>query len=157
MKKMFHDLDVYFDRKHVPSRETVIKQPLNENGTRGKTSRNMLLTALSETGYSDYYVDCSLIGVLYWKWTAPDVSDLEDKIMDHYDKTQKVFLSLENIDRDSSPNIQFRLFRHLQLVGHPCVAEDFKIVKTQEILENLENLWYIMCMGAGLPYLPMSM
>lgn len=159
-KKMFQSLDKYFQRKGIQSREEIRQMPLNNNGTRGKTSRNMLITALGETGYSDYYVDCSLIGLLYWNWKAPNVSHLEEKIMEDYEATQKIFLMLihqkifKNIDRDSSPNIQFRLFRHLQLVNHPCVSEDFKIVKTPEILENLEVMWKIMCQGTGLNYIP---
>jgi hypothetical protein len=153
-KKLYKDLDNYFSKEGLPIGDEIKKLPLNERGMRGKTSRNMLLNALSATGYSEFYVDCSLIGHLYFGWDAPNVEHLEDRIMQDYDDTQKIFNSLHLNGRSSSLNIQYRLFKHLQLVGHPCVAEDFNIVKTLDILENLEILWKQMVTEAGLPYYP---
>lgn len=152
--ELFKTLDEYFRRKGIITRDEIKEQTLNENGTRGITTRNMLLTALHDTGYADYYVDCSLIGQLYWDWKPPDVSHLEDIIMELYDITQTAFHSLKGLDRESSINLQFRLYKLLMLVGHKCQPSDFKLIRTAEILENLETIWKQICEITEIPYIP---
>jgi len=144
-------LDNYFRLFGLPTSEEVKKMPLTEKGTRGDTSRELIYRALSETGNATYYEDVNLICHLYWGWTLPDVSHLEDQIMDDYDKTQKVYESLPK-NRKSNLNTQYRLFKHLQLRGHTCYIDDFKMVKTREILEYHDATWELMTTGAGLRF-----
>jgi len=144
-------LDNYFRLFGLPTSEEVKKMPLTEKGTRGETTRELIYRALSETGNATYYEDVNLICHLYWGWTLPDISHLEDQIMDDYDKTQKVYESLPK-NRKSNLNTQYRLFKHLQLRGHKCSIDDFKMVKTREILEYHDATWELMTMGAGLPF-----
>jgi hypothetical protein len=115
--------------------------------------RERMFKALNQIGCSDYYSDINLICHLYWKWPLPDLSYLESEIMDDYTATQAIYDMIPK-DRDSNINIQYRLFKHLQARGYPCKLEDFKIVKTPEILEYYEAVWKIMAHGADLPYYP---
>ena len=149
-RTLFLELDQYFQSKGLPIGAEVKNLPSNQNGTRGKTTRTMLLNALNQTGNSEYYVDCSLIGHMYFDWKAPDLSEIEDRVMRYYDIIQKALKQIEC----SGINIQFRMFKHLQQCGYRCTIDDFKIVKTPEILENLERSWKMLCEFTGLPYIP---
>ncbi len=147
-------LDKYFASFGLPVSEEVRKMPLNSDGkTRGATTREMIYRALYETGNAVYYEDVNLICHLYWGWVLPDVSHLEEIIMDDYDRTQKIYEKIPK-HRKSNLNTQYRLFKHLQARGWPCSISDFKIVKTREILEYHDATWEIMATEAGLPFIP---
>ena len=145
-------LDGYFKSYGLPTSEEVRKMPLNDRGTRGNTTRELMYRALFETGNASYYEDVNLICHIVWLWSLPDVSHLEDQIMDDYDKTQKVYECIWK-NRKSNLNTQYRLFKHLQLRGHNCSIEDFKMVKTREILEYHDSIWEIMTTGARLQFI----
>jgi hypothetical protein len=80
-----------------------------------------------------------------WGWPLPDISHIRELVLDHFELTQRagVDLSLEPI------TMQYRLFKHLQMVDHECKAEDFRIPKTREILEKNEHNWKQRCAATG--------
>lgn len=137
-------LDDYFTSYGLPTGEEVKKLPLDSRGRRGKTNKEMMYKALYDTGYASYYEDVNLICHLYWGWSLPDISHLEDAIIEDYDRSQRVYEFIKK-DRKSCLNTQYRLFRHLQLRGYDCHLDDFKIVKTREILEYHEDTWKKIC------------
>lgn len=143
---LFKDLDNYFRSRGLPTSDIIKELPLDHRGKKEGTDLDMLYRALNDTGYSSYYEDAMLIGHLYWGWKLPDVSHLETIVMEDYRKTQRVYNMLPK-ERSSSLGTQFRLFKHLQLRGHPCSYKDFKIVKMLESLEYHDETWKLMCEG----------
>lgn len=150
-ESLYEELDEYFARHDRPSGEEIRKLPLNERGRRGDTNHKMLWNALSQIGRSKYYEDANLIGHLYWGWTLPNVMQHKETIISHYNKTQKVFCQIppEERGRDSSLGTQYRLWRHLQVVGHECYMDEFKIAENSESLRTHNRLWRLMCEGAN--------
>ncbi len=146
--EIYRQLDKYFADYGLPDAEEIKKRPLDRNGRREGTNRDMLFKALFDIGRSSYYEDVNLIGNTYWGWELPDISHLEDAIMDDYDASQRVFERTKT-ERKSCLNSQYRLFRHLRKLNYPCSEADFKIVTTREILEYHENMWKIMCDELG--------
>lgn len=145
-------IDQYMTSYGKPVSAEIRQMPLNKDGcSRGNTSMKLLMDILAETGYTDYYDYGRLILVKAWGWVFPDISHLKAKVMEDYDLTQKAFVELENKGRTSAPNRYYRLFRHLQANGHPCTIEDFRIVTTDDILENLNLLWIRMCNKCDYP------
>ena len=140
-------LDNYFIQLGRPSGKEIKEMELDERGRRGDTTHKMLLAALSHLGYPNYYEDVNLIGHKYWGWTLPDVSMYKEKIISHYVMTQNVFLQIpkEERDRQSSLGTQYRLWRHLQLVGHECYSDEFKIAENVDSLHKHNRLWKYMC------------
>ncbi len=134
------NLDTYFKSYGLPPSTEVQEMELNERGIRGNTTREMMYKALYDTQLMAFYEDINLVCHIVWGWALPDVSSLEDQILEDYDKTQKVYETLPKT-RKSNLNIQFRLFKHLQMRGHPCSINDFKLVKTRDILEDHDGLW----------------
>lgn len=158
-ESIYKELDEYFDVHDRPSGAEIRKLPLNERGRRGDTDHKMLWAALSHIGRSEYYEDTNLIGNRYWGWTIPNAMKYKEIIISHYNKTQKVFyqISPEERGRNSSLGTQYRLWRHLQLVGHECYMEEFKIAENPESLRTHNKLWRLMCEGSNDPdivYIP---
>lgn len=148
---LYRELDEYFAKHDRPTGEEIRKLPLNSRGRRGDTNHRMLWNALSQIKKSEYYEDVNLIGHIYWGWTLPSVMDLKESIIDKYNKTQSVFykIPLDERGRTSSLGTQFRLWRHLQLEGHECYMDEFKIAENPESLRTHNKLWRTMCEGVN--------
>lgn len=119
----------------------------DEKGRKIGTSRELMETALRETGNSGYFEHIRLVMAKYWGWQLPDISQLEDKLMFNFDLTQKIFNDIK-VGRSSNLNIEFLLWKHLQAIGYICDREDFKIIKSSTILEEYEVMWKAMVEGA---------
>lgn len=152
-ESLYEELDTYFSRHDRPSGENVRQLPLNSRGRRGDTDHKMLWNALSQIGHSEYYEDANLIGHIYWGWSLPNVMHLKERIIDKYNKTQKVFYQIppEERGRNSSLGTQYRLWRHLQLEGHECYMDEFKIAENPDSLRCHNKLWRLMCEGTKDP------
>lgn len=150
---IYGKLDEYFQKLGRPTKEEVRNLPLTTRGRRGDTDHMMLWLALSSIGYSNYYKDVNLIGSIYWHWVLPNVMEYKELILHHYNVTQKVYyqIPIEERERDSSLGTSYRLWRHLQLVGHECNFNEFKIVTNNNSLRNHDKLWKLMVEGTNEP------
>lgn len=150
---LYLKLDEYFIRHGRREGNYIKTLSLTSRGRRGDTDHQMLWTALSDIGESKHYEDANLIGHIYWGWTLPNVMHYKDVIIMHYTKTQKVFyqIPIEERCRSSSLGTQFRLWRHLQLVGHECYKDEFKIAGNSESIRTHNKLWKLMCEGCNDP------
>jgi hypothetical protein len=146
-ESLYDELDEHFARHDRPSGDEIKQLPLNERGRRGDTNHKMLLDALSSIKRSEYYEDANLIGHIYWGWTLPEAMHFRERMIDKYNKTQKVFYQIppEERGRNSSLGTQYRLWRHLQLEGYECYMDEFKIAENAESLRLHNNLWKTMC------------
>lgn len=143
-------LDIYFTSYGMEPGELIRKKPLNKRNRKDGTSKELMYQALSEIN-RPLYDFANYFCYVYWGWVLPDISHLEAQILQHYDMTQIVLDSLHKT-RKSSLNTQFRLLKHLELVGYPCSIDDFRIIKTRTIIEEHDELWGKMCEGAGLKF-----
>jgi hypothetical protein len=152
-KSIYFDLDNYFITHDFPTSDKIKQLPLNSKGRRGDTNHKMLWDALSNIGKSEYYEHTNLIGHNYWGWTLPNVMHLKDKLIDKYNKTQKVFYQIPQCEkeRDSSLGTQYRLWRHLQLEGYQCYMDEFKIAENIDSIRIHNKLWKLMCDGCNDP------
>lgn len=139
-------LDQYFESYGLPKGSEVKTFPLDKRGRRDKTNKEMMYKALYDIGYPGYYEDDNLLCHLYWGWVLPDISHLEEAIMGDYDQSQ---WWLDQLDDQRSFPTQLRLYKHLRQRGHPCFVDDFKVVKTRDILEYHEKRWQQVCLQLG--------
>ena len=151
--KLYEQLDDYFVKIKKPTSKDILKIPLLEGRKKG-TSREMMFEALSETNNSAYYDDINLILHIYWGWELPDISQLEERIMEDYINTQHIYNAILQKDRNASLNIQFRLYVHLKAVGYPCTKDDFKIQTSRDSLIFHNEMWKIMCEKTGIKFYP---
>ena len=99
-----------------------------------RVTKDHILLFLKETGHSKHYEDIVLI---YHKLTGKkvdDISHIEDKLMEDFDKISNVydqkFKFTGKIDRKSFINTQYVLFQLLRRHKYPCKREDFNMLKT---------------------------
>ena len=151
--RLYKELDEYFKSFGLPAGDQICKMEITKKGTRGNTSRSMMFKALSETNNSVFYEDVNLICHLYWGWLLPDISSDEEQIMKDYDNTQEIFKKIPK-DRRSSLNAQYRLWQHLRIRGYKYPIDDFKIVKTPDILVEHDRIMKIMCEECNLVFIP---
>ena len=143
---IYKELDKYFISCGRPTGQQVKKME-KRNRFRGDTNHKMLRNALNAIGASNYYNHIEYIGKNYWGWELPNISNYKDKIMIHYKATQKVYNEIpSNIrGRESSLGTQFRLWKHLQLVGYNCSRNEFNIPENKDSLSRHQKLWKYMC------------
>jgi ribosomal protein L37AE/L43A len=151
-ERLYKELDEYFKSFGLAIGKEICSMELTKKGTRGNTSRGMMFKALSESNNSVFYEDVNLICHLYWGWLLPDISADEEQIMNDYDMTQEVFKKIPK-DRRSSLNAQYRLWQHLRIRGYRYPIDDFKIVKTPDILVEHDRIMKIMCDECNLPFI----
>lgn len=146
-ESIYSKLDQYFAERGLPLSQDIRSLPYNERGKKGDTNKEMLCQALAHIGCASYYEDVNLIGHIYWDWKLPNLSTLQDKIIRIYQLTQKAFYKIppEQRFRISSLGTQFRLLKILELCGHICYYEDFKIAENNDSLQNHKRLWKMMC------------
>jgi hypothetical protein len=148
---IFEALDTYFRNKKFLPRDVVRAQPFTNVICRGSSNHQMLFKAFSEIGRSDLNTCVNLVGHLYWDWALPDISKYVPTILRHYNKTQYVFYQITNKKRQSSICRQWRLYKHLQLLGLPYTLSMFKTSTMEESVTERTELWEIMCREAGDP------
>lgn len=136
-------LDDHFKKMKRPTGDQIKKLPLTSRGMRGDTDHKMMWTALSAIGFSEYFKHSNYICNIYWGWVLPNVMHLKELIISHYNITQQIFnkIPVEERERDSSLGVPYRLWRHLQLAGHECYIDEFKIVVNRESLNCHDKLW----------------
>ena len=146
-------LDVYFTSfGRVTGQQIRDQYPLNDNARRADTNRALLTRALAEIGCSSNYEDINLIGHIYWGWPLPDISEIEDTIMEDYLVLQRVYLSLD-VEWSSSLNAQFILFKLIEARQESCTRytlneDDFKMLGRDPLIFH-EKVWAMMIEGAA--------
>jgi len=151
-QKLYDQLDAYYRKIQKSLCAEIRSRPSLSDGKKEGTSRQMMLDALCETNNTAYYDDVNLVMNVYWGWKLPDVSHLENQIMQDYYLTQQVYNSEPHQGRDASLNTQFRLYVHLLAVDHRCSREDFKIQTSRDSLEFHQEMWKKMCDKTGVKF-----
>lgn len=152
---LYSMLDEYFIKEGYPIGEVIRNDPrfaLLPNGKRAGTSVDLMKNALSATSNASYYDCINYISSNYWGWNLPDLSLLRERVIDEYDRTQKVYKVIRT--RGSSLNVQIRLYVQLRAVDYPCEWSDFKILSARESLEYHHQMWQIMCEHTGVKFTP---
>lgn len=91
---------------------------------------------LKETGYSKHYEDLNLIYHNITGAPLPDISHLEEKLVQDFDELnelyEKHYIKTKKIKRKNFINTQYVLFQLLRRHKFPCDKNDFNFLKTTE-------------------------
>lgn len=125
--------------------------PLNSSGKKDGTYISIIETALLNTSNSSFYKDIELIANRLFGWRLADLSknDLRRHMVSDYISTQKIYDEVK--ERESSLNVNLRLYYHLKARKFPCELEDFKIVSSKESLDYHQRMFNILSKRTGLP------
>jgi len=152
--RLLKKLDKYFLSIGKPTRDYYEKIPCNLYGRKEGTDQNDVIAAMKKLGYNKHYKDYFIVCHRYYGWEIPPVIRLLPKICEHFRATQKVWnedINDEDKGCSSSLSVEFRKFKHYQILGLPCKAEHFNISKKIETVKECDRKWKEMCKLANHP------
>lgn len=151
MKDIIEKLDGYFMDNGLPTSEQARNRPFNSKGQREGTDIDKLIRAMKDRKIS-HYSHANLIAKDVWGWKLPDISHLEETLINDYNATQAIRSTLSLQERGGKSNIpvRLRLCEHLKKRGWNCDYSDFKL--SDEYQKYIPG-FNIMCERSGIPEL----
>jgi len=127
LQKVYDDLERQFELHHLLEGDTDTPKEIRFKNI----TKEHVGMFLKELDYTKHYENINLI---YYNLTGvkpDDISHLEDILLDDFDSLTELYDKMfKNIDRKNFINTQYVLYQLLTRHKHPCVKEDFAILKT---------------------------
>jgi hypothetical protein len=97
-----------------------------------KITKEHIMLFLKETKHSKHYEDIVLIHSTMTNKPAPDISHLENSLLQDFDTLTDIYDKKyrNTSDRKNFINTQYVLYQLLRRYKYPCKKEDFNILKT---------------------------
>jgi hypothetical protein len=111
------------------------------NLTKETVSKERVYEFLSTNGMTKFYEDLNLIYHIITKYPLPDISIYEKELLEMFDYQEKIYEDVKDPTRINSLNVNYKLFKLLQLLDYPCNKGDFFILKTQSKLNEHDEKW----------------
>ena len=135
-------------KQNVDIEDYVIETLKNElklhNLTEATVTKDHIYMFLSECKLSDFYADINLIFFLVSGSSPPDITDYRNELLDMYDQLQDVYSTVKDDRRLNALNVNWTLYKLLQLLDYKCKKEDFFCLKTPAKQGEHEQTWYEM-------------
>lgn len=116
--------------------------------TKETVTKDQLYMFLSERKLSKHYEDLNLLFHIITGKPCPNISHLEDKLLELFDLQEEKLTQVLEDKRDNSLNVNYKLYKLLQKVGYPCCKDEFYILKTKakedEHDDNLKKVWRLL-------------
>ncbi len=134
-RNYFKDIMNKYQGKELKIIPPIIIEKLEENLKENKIEnskieRGHIRESLSRIGYSEYCENTNNIYHIITNKSLPDISYLEDIILEDFERLYKVFLSNPGIEKNGFFNNQYILYQLLRKNGYKCKLEEFKMMKT---------------------------
>lgn len=105
------------------------------NLTKYTVTKNQLYTFMSENKLSRHYDDINILFYIITGNLCPDLSLLEDKLLELFEHQENALDTVSSQDRINtrvnSINVYYKLYKLLQKLRYPCKKSDFFILKTK--------------------------
>jgi len=107
-------------------------------------TKDHLYLFLSENKLSDFYADINLIYFLITKINPPDITKYRSELLEMFEQLEEAYREVKSDDRLNSLNVNWKLYKLLQLLDYPCKKDDFFCLKTPTKQGEHEEKWYDM-------------
>jgi hypothetical protein len=114
------------------------------NLTPDTATKDHIYMFLTEKKLSDYYADINLIYFLITNKNPPDITDCRNELLEMHDQLEDAYQEVKDDDRLNSLNVNWKLYKLLQLLDYPCKKDDFFCLKTPTKQGEHEQKWYDM-------------
>lgn len=135
-------------KQNVEIKPDVIKtlnNYLNPHGlTKETATKDHIYMFLSENKFSDYYADINLIYFLITGVNPPDITSYRNELLEMHDEIEEAYSEVKDKERLNSLNVNWKLYKLLQLLDYPCKKDDFFCLKTPAKQGEHEEKWYDM-------------
>jgi hypothetical protein len=123
----------------------ILIREMQLHGLSPKTfSKDHLYMFLSENKLSDFYADINLIFFLITKINPPDITKYRNELLEMFDQLEEAYKLVKDDDRLNSLNVNWKLYKLLQLLDYPCKKDDFFCLKTPTKQGEHEEKWHAM-------------
>lgn len=131
----------------IISQETldILIREMKLHGLSSETfTKDHLYMFLSENKLSDFYADINLIFFLITKTNPPDITKYRNELLEMFDQLEEAYKLVKDDERLNSLNVNWKLYKLLQLLDYPCKKDDFFCLKTPTKQGEHEEKWYAM-------------
>lgn len=115
-----------------------------QNLTPEIATKDHIYLFMTEKKLSEYYADINLI---YFKITSknpPDITKYRDELLEMHAQLEEAYLHVKDENRMNSLNVNWKLYKMLQLLSYDCKKDDFFCLKTPTKQGEHEQKWYDM-------------
>jgi len=120
------------DPKKIEKVVEVLRQEMNLHGlTEATVTKDHIYMFLSERRLSRHYEDLNLLFHIITGKPCPNISHLEDDLLNDFDRQEEKLSEVLEDERDNSLNVNYKLYKLLQRRGFSCWKDDFYILKTK--------------------------
>jgi len=109
--------------------------------TEETVTKDHIYMFLSENKLSDYYADINLILFIIAGILPPDITDYKTELLEMFDQLEESYREVKDDNRLNSLNVNWKLYKLLQLVDFPCKKDDFFCLKTPTKQGEHEEKW----------------
>jgi len=120
------------------------KQLALHNLTKQTATKDHIYMFLSENKFSDYYADINLIFFMITGVNPPDITEYRNELLEMHDQIEEAYNEVKDNERLNSLNVNWKLFKELQLIDYPCRKDDFFCLKTPAKQGEHEQKWHDM-------------
>lgn len=142
--KVYTDCDEWFLRHNllvsIPTCSTLSETEIFHK-KHSRITKGHIDMALSETNHTSNYEDTNLIHTYFTGIPCPDISHIENELMEDFDKVVEAYDSLKNVDRTNFLNGQYILYQLLKRRKIKVDESDFHKLKTRERLLEHDTLY----------------
>lgn len=121
------------------------EQMLLHDLTPETVTKDQIYMFLSECKLSKHYEDLNLLYHIITGIPCPNISDIEDEVLELFDQQEQALSEVLEDERDNSLNVNYKLYKLLQKVNFTCRKDDFYILKTKtkedEHDESMKRAW----------------
>ncbi len=122
-----------------------LNRELALHGLTAKTvTKDHIYMFLSEKRLSDYYADINLIYFLIAGVNPPDITGYRNELLEMFDQLEEAYQEVKDDDRLNSLNVNWKLYKLLQLLDFACKKDDFFCLKTPTKQGEHEEKWHDM-------------
>lgn len=119
----------------------LIIRELKFNNTFNAPTKDHIYMILNENKLSDHYANINLIHFLITNIKPPDISEYRNELLEMHPQIEEAYNMVKDVNRLNSLNVNWKLYKMLQLVGYSCKKEDFLCLKTATKQVEHEEKW----------------
>lgn len=112
-----------------------------DNIAKENYTKDHLYLHLANRNLSDYYEDMNLIYSRYTNKPCPDITKYTKDLYAMFPIVEAAYQKVKDASRSNSLNVNFKLFKCLEILGYPCKKDDFYFLRTPAKLKEHMEKW----------------
>jgi len=122
----------------------ILKCEIKKHGLsikRQTVTKDHVYMFMSEQQLGDYYGDFNLIYFLVTGISPPNITELRTELLEINEFIDEAYVEIRGPERSNSLNVDFKLYKGLQLICFKCSKADFYCLKTPTKQSEHEEKW----------------